>query len=131
MEHPDITLASFMGGGILTAAFALVLFSLWLRNRFHASLILAAVGSSAWQLTLAWHYHGPGLAPQWILLAEALHQGLWINALLACLRGSTGRQLPRSVWLPLHGSWLIVLLGDRKSTRLNSSHVATSYAVFC
>src|SRR5437870_9131224 len=23
------------------------------------------------------------------------------------------------------------LLGDRKSTRLNSSHVATSYAVFC
>src|SRR5690625_6067070 len=26
---------------------------------------------------------------------------------------------------------LIVLAGDRKSTRLNSSHVAISYAVFC
>lgn len=126
MEHPDITLASFMGGGILTAAFALVLFSLWLRNRFHASLILAAVGSSAWQLTLAWHYHGPGLAPQWILLAEALHQGLWINALLACLRGSTGRQLPRSVWLPLHGSWMLVLLSAGVGAALSPQLAANS-----
>src|SRR5690625_7745575 len=25
----------------------------------------------------------------------------------------------------------VLLLGDRKSTRLNSSHVASSYAVFC
>src|SRR5690625_3451133 len=25
----------------------------------------------------------------------------------------------------------VVIIGDRKSTRLNSSHVATSYAVFC
>src|SRR5690625_7011361 len=27
--------------------------------------------------------------------------------------------------------WRRVLIGDRKSTRLNSSHVASSYAVFC
>src|SRR5690625_6749235 len=26
---------------------------------------------------------------------------------------------------------LLILFGDRKSTRLNSSHVAISYAVFC
>src|SRR5690625_5918286 len=25
----------------------------------------------------------------------------------------------------------VIILGDRKSTRLNSSHVASSYAVFC
>src|SRR5690625_7883262 len=34
-----------------------------------------------------------------------------------------GRPLPRCRYRPE--------LGDRKSTRLNSSHVATSYAVFC
>src|SRR5439155_8747204 len=28
-------------------------------------------------------------------------------------------------------SWLTLALRDRKSTRLNSSHVAISYAVFC
>src|SRR5215510_15844713 len=28
-------------------------------------------------------------------------------------------------------AWLQHALGDRKSTRLNSSHVAISYAVFC
>src|SRR5690625_6407257 len=37
-------------------------------------------------------------------------------------------------WLGL-GDWsparLLMLAGDRKSTRLNSSHVAISYAVFC
>src|SRR5690606_41908340 len=27
--------------------------------------------------------------------------------------------------------WLVVVLADRKSTRLNSSHVKISYAVFC
>src|SRR5439155_26902992 len=34
----------------------------------------------------------------------------------------------------IFGSWLVAaatVMLDRKSTRLNSSHVATSYAVFC
>src|SRR5690606_39938186 len=31
------------------------------------------------------------------------------------------------IWL----TYFLVILGDRKSTRLNSSHVKTSYAVFC
>src|SRR5690625_5010476 len=30
-----------------------------------------------------------------------------------------------------NGAWLYQLIRDRKSTRLNSSHVANSYAVFC
>src|SRR5438874_7347493 len=33
--------------------------------------------------------------------------------------------------LSLAGAFLMGLLGDRKSTRLNSSHVETSYAAFC
>src|SRR5437870_9800529 len=37
-------------------------------------------------------------------------------------------------WPLLHqnvGGWIADVLRDRKSTRLNSSHVAISYAVFC
>src|SRR5690606_39384028 len=33
--------------------------------------------------------------------------------------------------IPVHGSPSIKKWGDRKSTRLNSSHVKISYAVFC
>src|SRR5690625_6253651 len=33
--------------------------------------------------------------------------------------------------LPLNSEIPVTEVGDRKSTRLNSSHVATSYAVFC
>src|SRR5438034_7330797 len=41
-----------------------------------------------------------------------------------------GRRLaPRSVFHVVHGHALDV--GDRKSTRLNSSHTVISYAVFC
>src|SRR5204862_2114277 len=32
---------------------------------------------------------------------------------------------------PLFGDMLLCVNGDRKSTRLNSSHVEISYAVFC
>src|SRR5690625_2471213 len=32
---------------------------------------------------------------------------------------------------PKHPDWVFSLRRDRKSTRLNSSHVAISYAVFC
>src|SRR3989442_10793515 len=37
-----------------------------------------------------------------------------------------------AAWMIPHFGWRSVLiLGDRKSTRLNSSHVRISYAVFC
>src|SRR5690625_1350561 len=34
-------------------------------------------------------------------------------------------------WVPPYDATLVTRLRDRKSTRLNSSHVAISYAVFC
>src|SRR5437870_10373510 len=37
----------------------------------------------------------------------------------------------REVGRPDEGARAGIVLGDRKSTRLNSSHVAISYAVFC
>lgn len=109
MEQPDISFASYLGGGILTVALTLVFFSLWLRNRLYPSLMLAAAGSAIWQLLLAWHYYGTGLSAEWILFADILHHGLWINALLACLRNSTGQGLTRGVWLPMQGIWISIL----------------------
>src|SRR5437868_10077931 len=41
----------------------------------------------------------------------------------------TGKTDPRSVHFSLQR--LLETAGDRKSTRLNSSHVSISYAVFC
>src|SRR5256885_5254249 len=32
---------------------------------------------------------------------------------------------------PIHEMWLRLTIEDRKSTRLNSSHLVISYAVFC
>src|SRR5207245_9375246 len=34
-------------------------------------------------------------------------------------------------WDPVAGGWTFFTPGDRKSTRLNSSHGSISYAVFC
>src|SRR5699024_11961697 len=45
----------------------------------------------------------------------------------ACASGGSVR---RRGWWAVLGAGL-VLLADRKSTRLNSSHVSISYAVFC
>src|SRR5436190_11158104 len=44
------------------------------------------------------------------------------------------RQEPRLCGVEIetrHGSVLLAQVGDRKSTRLNSSHTVISYAVFC
>src|SRR5207253_10282035 len=55
----------------------------------------------------------------------------WIALFLAStvLTSVTGFFFPRDHLLPSHIVGIISL--DRKSTRLNSSHVAISYAVFC
>src|SRR5256885_10517861 len=41
-----------------------------------------------------------------------------------------GKSEPKGFW-PISNSMLLIILGDRKSTRLNSSHLVISYAVFC
>src|SRR5438045_7612667 len=45
------------------------------------------------------------------------------NQILACFNGKTRAYYPATC--------LAVETGDRKSTRLNSSHLGISYAVFC
>src|SRR5207302_2810155 len=60
----------------------------------------------------------PGAVP--VVLAAA---GV-VLAVLAVLGSPSSNQAPSAPILPAVG-------GDRKSTRLNSSHVKISYAVFC
>src|SRR5690625_6546575 len=53
---------------------------------------------------------------------------------LSSAQGFMREQMPKLVLSDLHlpdGNGLTLLEIDRKSTRLNSSHVAISYAVFC
>src|SRR5207253_8050693 len=54
-----------------------------------------------------------------------------LNAYLALTPERARRQAERIDALVAAGGPLPPLAGDRKSTRLNSSHVAISYAVFC
>src|SRR5699024_12643479 len=51
--------------------------------------------------------------------------------LYGCLRWHLYILLSRDILHPLHLFQILLLISDRKSTRLNSSHVSISYAVFC
>src|SRR2546422_7446365 len=68
----------------------------------------------------------------------SLHDALPISQLFNVVRGQmslVGPRPPLSYELDAYDHWrfdrLKVLPGDRKSTRLNSSHGYISYAVFC
>src|SRR6266498_3066100 len=61
-------------------------------------------------------------------------RGRWGTSLFTSIRVSTQirEALANSLFLGLTGFAIALLIGvDRKSTRLNSSHVRISYAVFC
>src|SRR5690625_5862378 len=75
-----------------------------------------------------------------LALVGPLGVGTQLSAIVAVAAGA--RAWPAFLWIGgATLGWCIVagvaavqgteLLGDRKSTRLNSSHVAISYAVFC
>src|SRR5437870_13844780 len=81
------------------------------------------------------HHHRPGQdsgGPSWLTFLGHMKDSLWSMDLFQC----------ESATLRTH--WVLVVMdqytrriigfgvhADRKSTRLNSSHVAISYAVFC
>src|SRR5690554_7041271 len=46
-------------------------------------------------------------------------------------RAFAGPDIRKTLWLCVPVGPAVVLAADRKSTRLNSSHVRISYAVFC
>src|SRR5256885_9749086 len=80
--------------------------------------------STLFPYTTLFRSQGGGLKP---LLIAALH-----DLLPPAIRGRAKRGfvLPFSVWLR-SGTLREEVERDRKSTRLNSSHLVISYAVFC
>src|SRR2546426_4725609 len=51
--------------------------------------------------------------------------------LVRAIRRDPSRRVPNLLGLALAAADAAKLIGDRKSTRLNSSHLVISYAVFC
>src|SRR5690349_23914608 len=61
-----------------------------------------------------------------------LFRSLEVNSLALTVAGATGTKTATcSKSEPWKGASLVIKPPDRKSTRLNSSHVEISYAVFC
>src|SRR5690606_42092227 len=62
-----------------------------------------------------------------------MQRGLRVTLRQVTLAGCVGlrRKPAPQVDLVAHGNTEATAIGDRKSTRLNSSHVKISYAVFC
>src|SRR3989454_7580915 len=71
--------------------------------------------------TRSYQRHVANLGYYWVLgnYADLLLSGDWYASRYVSLRAQT------------HYRWLDRFLSDRKSTRLNSSHLVISYAVFC
>src|SRR5690625_6324924 len=66
------------------------------------------------------------------LYTLSLHDALPISGLHHIAPHTPVTELPQALHPTLHRArGLYALATDRKSTRLNSSHVAISYAVFC
>src|SRR5690625_5779109 len=62
------------------------------------------------------------------ILDQGMRVGLWLEPEIVGADSPAVDQLPEDAFFRRHGQ---KVREDRKSTRLNSSHVAISYAVFC
>src|SRR5690625_229769 len=117
-----------------------------LRPDPHASTHSLILGYVLWVFGFMglhrFYYGKPVTGTLWLFTFGLLGVGWLVDVLLiprmnrqADLRYRAGPIHYSLAWvLLLLGGWLglhRMYLGDRKSTRLNSSHVAISYAVFC
>lgn len=112
MDQENITFASYLSGGVLFAALTVVFAHLWLRRRLHGALVIAAAGTTGWLWLLTGHYSEAlqHLPSHWLLFAEVLRNGLWINALLCCLRHTAGDGLPLHMRRSIQGLWITALV---------------------
>src|SRR3989449_7203185 len=70
---------------------------------------------------------------RWVRIEDVVNGVDRVEATLACDEGRTlrRRRVLRATASGRRGVYRLTTLGDRKSTRLNSSHGYISYAVFC
>src|SRR5690349_24120491 len=84
------------------------------------------------------HFRSQKAQPQLVKFLSKAEVDSWLGGALSggqsrsvSLPASTTLNTSRLFAFPLPGASRVVVAGDRKSTRLNSSHVEISYAVFC
>src|SRR5699024_11673736 len=72
-----------------------------------------------------WETFNDGLDPYGYLVGIAADSGNADTIIVSAAKS------PRTAYKPSNAETMMVSALDRKSTRLNSSHVSISYAVFC
>src|SRR5690606_40805030 len=80
---------------------------------------------SEWSVSWLFSVCLDAFKPQWLMLSVAFVVFIVSYYVLAILAGGVGALIGAGIGQALGEG------GDRKSTRLNSSHVKISYAVFC
>ena len=110
MEQDSITFISYLSGSVMFMALSLVFFYLWVQQRCHPALLVAALLSLLWHSALSANYQGSiMLTRDWLLILEISRYGGWIMAILACLKFASGQNLSRKIhWLG-NGIWLGML----------------------
>src|SRR5690625_300732 len=99
-------------------------------------LTLSLMGGATFLMGVLPTYETVGIWAPIMLIVLRLIQGLglggeWGGALLLAVEYAPKGKRGLFGSIPQMGVTIGMLLGDRKSTRLNSSHVAISYACFC
>jgi putative PEP-CTERM system histidine kinase len=111
MEQDQITFISYISGSFIFAALILVFIYLWRTRATHWALIIPAIVSLFWHLSIAANYSGYTLDRPLLLLLEASRYGAWIVAVLACLKFATGQRIPLKIRIIIHSVWLSAFAG--------------------
>jgi putative PEP-CTERM system histidine kinase len=110
MENDQIIFLSNLIGGCVFLALAVVLAYLCYLRTAHATLVIAALVSMAWQFAFAAQDYGFILAKPILLILEITRDGAWISALISCLSFNAGRTMSLRLRIILQGLWLLALV---------------------
>lgn len=110
MENNYIAYISYLSGGVVFAALAIVFTHLWRQKLTHFTLIIACLLSVIWHLAIAGNYQHYTLSRESLLILEIMRYGGWISAILTALQYSIGQQLPVRFRHTIQGSCLASLV---------------------
>ena len=97
MEPDQITFVSYFSGGVLFGLLTSLTLYMWRLKTTHSSLVLAALGSTLWHLSIAMNYQGYTLGKGNLLILETGRYALWIIAMLYSLKFSIVEALPEKL----------------------------------
>jgi len=123
MEQDQITFVSYFSGGALFGLLTLLTLYLWRTKNAHFSLVLAALASTLWHLSIAMNYQGYTLGKGNLLVFESARYVLWIIAMLHSLKFSIAEALPDKL-NKLTLSFCAVVFGGTLLLRLSGHPLA-------